>query len=333
MPADGFVIRSYRPGDETAIVDLFNRSFHASISVEQWRWKYECDPYGAHRISVAFDRDGALVAHYAGYPVAIRIGNRDVLAHHIGDTMTDPSIRHLGRGPTSVLGRTATHFYETFCEGQVAFNYGFNVANIQKFSMRFLRAHRVDDVAYRSRDLRADPMKPLGRIEKYARGMQLELVGEVSAEWDALFDRVAAQYGFLVRRGAKYVAWRYLSRPGTTYFVAAIRKWRRLAGWIVFLVRENPRRVLVVDLLIDADHADVVDAALRHLATVYEAELVEIWCPPRPPWIGELMESLRLTSSREPQDLGVMCVPFVDREAPAHIAASLYYSMGDSDLF
>jgi hypothetical protein len=87
---------------------------------------------------------------YAGYTVPFRLfgaertaRSRDLLAHQIGDTMTDPSVRHLGRGPTSVLGRTALHFYETFCEGRVAFNYGFNVANIQKFSLRFLRSDRV----------------------------------------------------------------------------------------------------------------------------------------------------------------------------------------------
>ncbi len=333
MPADGFVIRPYRPDDETAIVGLFNRSFHKPTTVEQWRWRYERDPYGAHRISVAFDPAGALVAHYAGYPVAFRTGRGDVVAHQIGDTMTDPSIRHLGRGPTSVLGRTATHFYETFCDGQVAFNYGFNVANIQKFSMRFLRAHRVEDVAYRARDLRADPLRALGRAEKYARGIQLELVRDASPEWDGLFDRASRQYGFLVRRDARYVSWRYMSRPGTTYLVVAMRKWGHLAGWIVFLVRDDPRRLLIVDLFVDADHADVVEAAVRHLAAVYGVELIEVWCPARPKWLAEVMDSLRLARSQEPSGLGVMCVPFLDPDAPERIARSLYYSMGDSDLF
>ena len=37
------------------------------------------------------------------------------------------AIRHIGRGPSSVLGRSALHFYEHYCEGVVAFNYGFNV--------------------------------------------------------------------------------------------------------------------------------------------------------------------------------------------------------------
>src|SRR4051812_36992230 len=147
MPADErFTIRAYRPGDEAPILDLFNRSFpHAPRSLEHFRWKYQRNPFGNEKISLAFDPAGALVGHYAGYPLRLTTGD---LVHQIGDTMTDPAVRHVGRGPTSILGRVAQHFYETFCEGQVAFNFGFNVANIQKFSTRFLRATRVAPVAY-----------------------------------------------------------------------------------------------------------------------------------------------------------------------------------------
>jgi hypothetical protein len=334
MHADGdarFTIRRYQRGDETAILDLFARSFHEPRPIEHWRWKYEDDPYGGERISVALDSAGALVAHYAGYPVRFQIAGAGALAHQIGDTMTEPSIRHIGRGPSSILGRTALHFYENFCDGQVAFNFGFNVANIQKFSLRFLRSTRVEDVAYRRRDLRTDPMPRLSRLERYARGITLELVTEASREWDELFERVERQYGFLIRRDAQYVTWRYLWRPDAKYAIVAIRKWRRLAGWLVFRLREN--RMSIGDLLIDPDHAGALDIALRHLTRLYPAEAIEMWCPPRPAWLHEVLTSLRLNLQREPQDLGVMCVPFVDADAPSRMASSLYYTMGDGDLF
>lgn len=326
-----FTIRRYQRGDETAILDLFSRSFHAERPIEHWRWKYEEDPYGAERISLGFDDRNALVAHYAGYPVHFRIAGADVLAHQIGDTMTDPSIRHIGRGPTSILGRTALHFYENFCDGQVAFNFGFNVANIQKFSLRFLRSTRVEDVAYRFRDLRSDPMTRLTRLERYARGVSLELVTETSSEWDEFFERVGRHYGFLIHRDARYVTWRYLSRPDVRYVVIAMRVWRRLAGWLVFRLREN--RMTIGDVLIDPEHAGVLDVALRHLGPLYPAEAIEMWCPARPQWMHALLTSLRLHLAPEPQNLGVMCVPFVDADAPSRMASSLYYTMGDGDLF
>src|SRR5690349_12233532 len=119
MPAD-LTVRAYRDGDETAVLDLFARSFpHAPRSVAHFDWKYRRSPFGNERISVALDGAGRVLAHYAGYPVPFRAYGRDVLAHQIGDTMTDVSIRHIGRGPTSVLGRTALHFYERFCENDV----------------------------------------------------------------------------------------------------------------------------------------------------------------------------------------------------------------------
>ena len=156
---DRFITREYRPGDEGAIVELFARSFpHEPRSLEHFSWKYRRNPFGNERISLTFDADGRLVGHYSGYPVPFRADGRDFIAHQIGDTMTDVSVRHVGRGPTGILGRTALLFYERFCEGQVAFNYGFNVANIQKFSLRFLRSDRVEPVSYRVRDLRAHPL-------------------------------------------------------------------------------------------------------------------------------------------------------------------------------
>ncbi len=334
MHAEGearFTIRRYQRGDEAAILDLFARSFHAPRSIEHWRWKYEDDPYGAERISVAFDSGAALVAHYAGYPVRFHVDGTDTLTHQIGDTMTDPSVRHIGRGPTSILGRTALHFYENFCDGQVAFNYGFNVANIQKFSLRFLRSTRVENVAYRWRDLRVNPLRRLRRLERYARGITLELVSDASSEWDELFTRVAPHYGFLVQRDARYIRWRYLARPDVQYVVVAMRKWGRLAGWIVLRIRDN--RMAIGDLLLDPDHADVLEASLRHLSALYPVEAIEMWCPPRPHWLDLVLTTLRLELRPEPQDLGVMCVPFVDAEAPRRMAHSLYYTMGDGDLF
>src|SRR5438046_5530495 len=130
-----FTIRSYQQGDEAAILDLFARAFHLPRSRAHFDWKYLHNPYGNEHISLACDAS-RLVGHYAGYPVPFWHQGQPLPAHQIGDTMTDPSIRHVGRGPTSVLGRTALYFYSQFCDGKIAFNYGFNVANIQKFSLR-----------------------------------------------------------------------------------------------------------------------------------------------------------------------------------------------------
>ena len=327
MPADEqFTVRASRAGDERAILELFERSFHARRTVEHWAWKYQHDPYGTERISLAFE-GARLVAHYAGYPVAFRDGAHDLLAHQVGDTMTDPSIRHIGRGASSILGRTALHFYDTFCAGRVAFNYGFNVANIQKFSLRFLRSERVEAVTYRVRA----PLPPISRWERRARGYQLELVTRAGAEFDDLFVRAAGDYGFLVRRDARYLQWRYLDCPDLPNAVVAIRKWRRLVGWIAFRIRD--RRFTWGDAFFDARFPDAVEVVLRHIVPAYPVDVIEGWFPPRPQWFDDVLRSLAFEVQPEPQDLSLMCVPFGMERAAARMRDALYYTWGDSDLF
>jgi Acetyltransferase (GNAT) domain len=319
--------REYRAGDETAILDLFARSFpHAPRPLEHFFWKYRENPSGNERISLTFS-DEQLVAHYAGYAVPFFAYGRDVLAHQIGDTMTDVSIRHIGRGPTSILGRTALDFYARFCEGQVAFNYGFNVGNIQKISLRFLRSDRVEPVTYRV----APKPEPISRASRWLRGYQLELVRETTSEWDDLFARSANAYRFLVRRDAAYVRWRYLQCPDIEYSVVAIRKWRRLVGWIVFRIREN--RFTWGDALFDPEHLDAVEVMLRHVVPSYPVDTIEAWFPPRPDFFDRTLANLGFETRPEPQDLSVMCVPFTWPDVVERMRSDLFYTWGDSDLF
>jgi hypothetical protein len=329
-PGSRFRVRAYRAGDEEAILDLFARSFpHAPRPLAHFRWKYHHSPFGNERISLTFDDEqgGKLVGHYSGYPVPFVDGGRDLLGYQIGDTMTDISVRHIGRGPTSILGRTALHFYEHFCEGKVAFNFGFNVANIQKFSLRFLRSDRVESVTYRV----ARPLPRLPRLQRWLRGYQFELVRRTRPEWDALFDRVAPAYDVCVRRNAAWVQWRYLDCPDVPYFVVAVRKWRHLAGWIVFRIREN--RFIWGDALFDPDFPDAPEAALRHVVPSHPVAVIEGWFPPRPQWFDTTLRELGFETRPEPQDLSLMCVPFGVPDAVARMRAGLHYTWGDGDLF
>ena len=329
MPVDArFTTRAFRVGDEQAILDLFARSFpHAPRTLEHFRWKYRENPFGNDRISLTFDDENHLAGHYAGYTVPFRMFDRDVLAHQIGDTMTDVSVRHVGRGPTSILGRTALHFYEHFCEGKVAFNYGFNVANIHKFSLRFLRADRVEPVTYRV----ARSLPSIPRASRLLRGYQLELVREVDEEWDAFFARTANSYRFLVRRDACYVRWRFLDAPEARATLVAIRKWRRLVGWIAFRIVDD--RFLWGDALFDPRFPDAIDVMLRHIVPLHPVNTIESWFPPRPTWFDAKLLELGFETRPEPQNLSVMCVPFSAPDATAAMRDALYYTWADSDLF
>ena len=328
MPAsDRIVVRPYQPGDEHAIVDLFTRAFHVPRTLEHWRWKFVDDPFGREHISAAFDGD-RLVGHYAGLVVPFVIGGREVMAHQIADVMTDRSARHIGRGPTAVLGRTVHHFFETFCENRIAFNYGFTAGTHHEFTIRFLRSERVAPVAYRV--LRA-PRPPLTSLSRWMRGYQLQLVQAFDDEFDDFFHRVSPAYGFLVRRDSRYLRWRYSQCPDVPYIAVAVRKWGRLAGWIVYRVR--PDRVWLGDALFDEKNADAIAVAVRHIARAHRVGIVDGWFPRHPSFLDAALQRLGFEEAEEPQKLSLMCNAFTMADAAARMRDSLYYTSGDSDLF
>lgn len=327
MPGDErFTFRRYREGDEAAILDLFARSFHLPRSREHFAWKYIDNPYGSGHISLAFEGD-RLVGHYAGYAVPFWYRGKRLISHQIGDTMTDPSVRNVGRGTSSVLARTALHFYENFCDGKVAFNYGFNTGNIQRFAVLFLRLQPLEPVHYRV----VERVDPIGAIHRRLRGYRLELVESVGREYDDLFVRAAPSHQFLVCREAEYIRWRYLQFREPGYFVVAIRKWGRLVGWSAFRVRGES--LLWGDALFDPAYPDAVEVLLRHVAPSYPVTRVEAWFPIRPQWFERTLSRIGFVVAAEPQNLAAMWVPFaLPDDAPA-MRQSFWYAMGDSDLF
>ena len=335
---DGFTIRAYEPGDEASILDLFARAFQQRRDLAHWRWKYQDAPYGSLRISVAVDADGRVAAHYAGYPVHVHrvlTDARETLtAYQIGDTMTLPEARGVGRRSTSLLARTARHFYEHFCAGRVAFNFGFNEGSIQRFSMRLLNAERIEAVPFWSRERAAGPRPAPGRWRRLLDGLTVETVEAVDESWDAFFDDVASAYTFLTHRDARYVRWRYLQRPDVPYLVLAVRCRRRLVCWGVFARRQGV--LLWGDALVHPNHVGSVKLLLEAAAThpmARGARSVQGWFSSRPAWFTTLLGDLGFTREPEPQDLGLMCVPWQLHDAGAAMRRDLYYTYGDSDLF
>ncbi len=331
---DDYVVREYRPGDELQILAIFEGSFFVKRSRERWQWEYQENPYGHLHISCAFAGDGQLVAHYAGYPVRFwRGGERLPLpALQIGDTMTLPAVRSVGRGPTSLLARTARHFYARYCEGRVAFNYGFNTGNIQRFSMSFVGARQLEDLPYHRLSLPASRLAVATGLRARLAGWRESHVETLDARWDELFTRVAPAYGMLIERDAAYLDWRYRRCPDAGYFIAACEHRGRLAGWAVFRRREE--RLQWVDALIDPAKPQAIARLLAFALAAPEhrgVNAVEAWISARPAWWRPFFAELGFVAEPEPNALGMVFVPFaVDPEE--EMRRSLFYMMGDSDL-
>ena len=336
---DGYRIRSYRSGDEPAILELFRDSFGSDLSLERWAWKYHHNPRGGPRISLAFSPDGELACQYCAYPVRWRglplASHAD--SHQVGDTMTRRSARSVGRGPTSLLARSARHFYLVNCRGRIAFNYGFNTGNIQRFSNRFLGVRQVEEVPYRElppdKGLRSKRQgkAPLGRNARLGGRYDLRRIverSEVGAEFDALFERVSDRYGLLVERSSEYLRWRYLDCPADGPELIAAYRRGRLVAWAA--ATRLPDRVEWGDALVDPAERRAVRALLAEMRV--PGLPVTGWFSDRPRWLSRELDALGMVRRPEPQGLVTGLAPFVRGDAVSLMRKG-YYTKGDSDLF
>ena len=319
---DDFTIRPWRDGDGEPIRRLFNESFHVDRGLDHWCWKYHENPYGNRYLSLAVAPDGELAAHYAGFPIPFWCDGEASTGLQMGDTMTHPRFRKVGRGVSSLLARTVRHFFSIHRRGPFDFFYGFNTGGIQRFCRWFIGGSQVEPVSYRRREK--------GAVEGSLRGYRVERVTRIDQAWDRFFKRVAPHYGFLVRRDAEYADWRYLRCPdGEPYVVLAAYRFRRLVGWGVFRRKED--RVVWGDALFDPRHVGAAESILaRALEELEGASCVEGWFPDRPSWWDAELDRLGFAKQREPNRLGFMILPDGDEDPPLE---RLYYTMGDGDLF
>ena len=330
---DRFVVRGYHEGDENRILRLFEASFGVCRNRERWAWEYRDNPYGAHHISQAFDADGNLVAHYAGYPVLFHRagtnGDERLPALQIGDTMTARDVRHIGRGTTSLLGRTVEHFRARF-EGTVTFAYGFNTATSRRFSRLFLGAKEVEPVAFARRDV-SHPWPGLSVRERLRGRLRVERVTDFDARFDDLFARVRGDYSLLVTRDARYLSWRYAACPNGGYARYGVYRGRLLVGWAIF--RLLSERLVWGDALFDPTYPQAVGCLLERAAADHaSATTIEGWLPPRPASWGATVAGLGFEPRPEPDDLSLMAAPG-SWDPEEDFRRRLYYTKGDSDLF
>jgi len=335
---DSFSIKPYSAGEEMKIIPSFNEVFGTERTIEHWYWKFKDAPYGSCNISEALSANGNLVAHYAGYPVPfycnINGTPETFLSMQIGDTFTRPEGRRIGRGKTSILSRTAQHFYAKYCE-TVPFTYGFNTGTIKKLGERFLGYQYIDPVPYRVKEIILSSLLRCSFLKKIFSKYRVRMINAFDNVFDSFFERTAASYNFLVKRESRYLTWRYRDCPDKDYLMLSVHnKMGRLIGWSVFLLKD--KKLIWGDALFDREYPDAVEYLLTHLLSMPQCkgiERIEGWFSRNPAWWNEILDQLGFELMDEPNNLFPCFFILTDNGIIEKLKEYFYYTMGDSDLF
>lgn len=304
--------RDYRPGDEAAIIELFGQVFGPVLSEAQWRWKYA----GAGLtgpIRLAFDASNRLLGHAGAVPLRGWRNGQPLPFFQICDVMVHPAARGYLGGRNlftglarELLGDLAERWPNTFAygfPGQRPFRLG-EYARVYGRVEQAIAIHR--------------PAQRGGWPLLYVRPLAWD-----DARLDGLWTRLAPGFALALIRDPAYLRWRYAHNPFHAYQLLGLYLAGRLLGWAV--TRRDDHRLLIIDLLIARRWLKPALAALDRAAVREGVATVELWLPRG--WRevgggGQTLTEVVVTN---------MVWPLL---IPTHeVSDSLYYTMGDLDIF
>jgi len=262
-------VDAFRPEDERAINAMYRRVFGhdaAEANRLRWDWQYtrnpNCPP-GGPQIWVA--REGpTVIGQYATMPVRLVLDGHQVAASWGMDVMVAPERQRQGLG--EVLFRT--------WDEHVGASLGLGLSDSSYRLFQKLRWPNVGPVPCLVKPLTRRALRrpnwpmPINRLVSavtlpfvwvIARAKPLraevEPVGRFDDEFNALWERLAPRFAFIVRRDAPYLNWKFFEPPHVRYSVVALRRGSDLHGYAVYRHAREPRgRVtLLVDFLADPD--------------------------------------------------------------------------------
>jgi hypothetical protein len=321
-------VRLYRPGDEVAINDAFNRVFGKQRSVEEWAWKYRVDDPSCP-IVAAWDGD-RLAAHNGGIPTGYQVDGRRILALQGADTL---SLAAAERQPgwRDAWQRVMDHFAEV-AEHQFGASLLYGFTGGRAIGHMVARA-RWDSVSPRRIPLLVRRRRPPSR-SLASRFFRARLIGDFEPALDVLWDRVRGRYPVSVVRDAEHVGRRLSGHPTIRY-----HRWLILPRWSMtpaafVAFRTDGGSCRWVELVWDGRPGalELVDHLSRRLADQTGAEREELWLDGDSE-AEQWLELFGFEGGPDPSGV-VRVVRFVDPDlaAESFSPGRVYTTMADADL-
>jgi hypothetical protein len=251
-------VRGYQPGEERLLVDLFQRVFNRSITIDHWRWKLKTLPAPCENVWLAVHQDMPIF-QYAGIPLRCNLFGRERVSMVSVDTMTAPEFQK--RGLLTQVGRFA---YDQWRAASAAFVIGLPnerwgsrtnaLGWIDLFPLQWLtRPLRPEVLLARRSNLRAlARLTWIGSILNRwwdrslqpDRSISIRSIQQAGSEFDQVWNKIRSTDQISVVRDSTWVNWRYLTAPMFDYRVLFAERSGQPLGYAAYRIAiEGERKI------------------------------------------------------------------------------------------
>jgi hypothetical protein len=286
----GVSLRRY----DGSVAEAYKRLFPGDPdkSPELLKWRLENNPHGRTRFAVA-TRGTEIVGMIALVPTSLANAPGTGCGYQAIDTVVDPSCQ--GQGLFVRMGLQAQD--PVVLGGDVL--WGFPNANASPGWYGRLGWTNFGPVPLLMRPLRSSFL--LARLHPKLRIIDVPLIrrhrqftcyesrAEFASDVDALWRRIAPQFGIAVDRGGEWLGWRLFDKPGADYRCVGMKTSEgRLEAFVATKIadKHGGRLAYVMEALAAPDRmADLTAMLLGELsgAARLGAEAALAWCPRRAP--------------------------------------------------
>ena len=337
-PEDTFrelTFRPYESGDETEILDSFNRVFgkvdpnFQPREVEFWRWQFLDNP-STSPVYVALTEEGKVAGHMGGVCQRMRTEYGPTRFMQGVDHFSDPSLRRtLRRGSLMAeVGKRQAEVVRGSGPDDVALMWGPPVPAAWRVGKSMLNY----DLVRTQLKLWCAPVNV--RVAAHP-GVEIEEVSEFPEEVVELWERAAEPYGAIAVRDKAQLDWRYRDRPGGAYRIALARRGAELVGYTVYTRGDFDHQTgegLICDWLVPPGEEGAGHALRGWLAEVARHDdvprLVFVIPDSAPPWIEFQHAGFRAA----PSIYFIIARIEVKRFRTRWLQRRWYYTLGDTDL-
>jgi hypothetical protein len=280
VPDREWEMRRYRPGDEHALLALFNSEFGLTRSLAHWNWQFRDNPYGGPYMILAERRDDRmLVGSHVLMPFPLNVRGRRLLAGHTLDLVVHHDYRRQG-----IFEITARACFEWLVDdGGVAVVAFPNASSYPGF-VRSLGWHRIVfpnawSLRLGTRGVRGGPLArvagamadvPLRAWSRLTRrrppvGAGIRITATAPDDADGLWDRIRSREVFSLWKDRRYLAWRYDANPDHRFEYVGLERSGSLDGLAV--VTTLGSRLTICELLAGDGSPRTMTALLTAIET------------------------------------------------------------------